>query len=224
MLRRDDPDFARIRAMRAAWAMTVQRCTNPHSRDFHYYGGRGIKVCDRWRKFENFLADMGVRPEGMTLDRIDVNGNYEPGNCRWATRAQQGANTRANTLITWRGETLCVSEWERSLGMRPGTLKARISVLGYDVETAMTKPVKCGERLPTRTYAPRRRHEYAGPRGTAHRLTRITRETAQSLRARWLAGESFSAMARELSLTVTTVSSACQGLKAYKGVHDVQAD
>lgn len=76
------------------WHGMIQRCTNPHSRKYYLYGGRGIRVCQRWRNFENFLKDMGSRPDGLTLDRVDGNGDYEPNNCRWATAKQQARNIR----------------------------------------------------------------------------------------------------------------------------------
>lgn len=81
------------------WDGIIQRCTNPNNRNYRLYGGRGIKVCKRWLKFENFLNDMGQRPQGLSIDRKNVNGNYEPINCRWATPQQQSQNTRTKEQI-----------------------------------------------------------------------------------------------------------------------------
>jgi hypothetical protein len=82
-----------------SWSSMKTRCNNPNYSESHSYKGRGIKICDRWDKFENFLQDMGERPKGTSLDRIDVNGNYEPSNCRWATKDEQAQNKRKTKLI-----------------------------------------------------------------------------------------------------------------------------
>lgn len=80
------------------WAAMLQRCDNPKDKAFHNYGGRGITVCERWHKFENFLADMGLRPKGLTIERIDNDGNYELANCRWTTRSEQNSNQRTRIV------------------------------------------------------------------------------------------------------------------------------
>lgn len=135
----------RIRSMREAFNMTKQRCYNPEAADYWHYGGRGITICDRWlESFDHFLADMGLRPDGLTLERVDNDGPYSPDNCVWATRSEQANNTRSVNLIQWEGEEHTIAEWERLKGFKPGTLKARLGVLGYTVEEAFTKPVRYG--------------------------------------------------------------------------------
>jgi hypothetical protein len=101
-----------------SWKSMIGRCANPKNPDYPEYGGRGITVCERWLKFENFFADMGVRPEGMSLDRYpNVNGNYEPNNCRWATAQLQASNRRSNIYVPWKGAELTISEFARQIGM-----------------------------------------------------------------------------------------------------------
>lgn len=110
------------------WAGMIQRCTNPSRPYYEHYGGRGITVCERWMNFENFLADMGARPAGLTIDRIDNDGNYCPENCRWATPSEQVNNSRANKWITHNGITDTQTNWARRLGMAPESLKHRLKV------------------------------------------------------------------------------------------------
>lgn len=98
------------------WKEMIQRCTNPNHKSYKNYGDRGIKICDRWlqsngKGFINFLKDIGKRPAGMTLDRIDNNGNYCKENCRWTTRQQQNTNYRRNRMITINNQTKCITEW-----------------------------------------------------------------------------------------------------------------
>ncbi len=82
-----------------SWRGMWTRCTNPIVKSFKDYGARGVQICERWKDFGNFLADMGERPDGRTLDRVDVNGNYEPSNCRWATRKEQAMNTQRTSRL-----------------------------------------------------------------------------------------------------------------------------
>lgn len=105
------------------WRAMISRCTHPTSRSYSRHGGRGIKVCERWMdSFENFLADMGNRPDGTSIDRINNDGNYEPGNCRWATRYQQMRNTSTNRWISFNGRTETVATWAEEWRMPGYTL------------------------------------------------------------------------------------------------------
>lgn len=122
------------------WNGIVHRCTNPNYEGYRNYGARGIKVCDRWLDFQNFLADMGERPAGMSIDRIDNDGDYCPENCRWATQKEQARNTRSIRLIEHRGRTQPLSAWCEELGLPTSTLKNRLDTLGWSVERSLTTP------------------------------------------------------------------------------------
>jgi hypothetical protein len=110
-----------------SWTNMLTRCQNPNYRYFHRYGGRGIAVCERWLVFSNFLADMGPRPPGTTIDRIDPDGNYEPGNCRWSPWSEQRRNRdQGLRLATMNGETMCLTDWAARLGVSRSALVARL--------------------------------------------------------------------------------------------------
>ncbi len=109
-----------------SWSKMIQRCRNPQNDRWKDYGGRGIQVCARWQTFEHFLSDMGVRPPGKSLDRYpNKDGNYEPGNTRWATPKEQSNNTRNNIVLTFLGKTQTISEWAEELGMAKTVLMSR---------------------------------------------------------------------------------------------------
>lgn len=116
------------------WHHMRQRCGNPSDLNFSNYGGRGIAVCDRWESFENFLADMGVRPSGMSLDRIDVNGGYSPDNCRWVSHKKQMQNMRKTFLVTYKGEQMSLQELADKLAIDRYTLRRRVLGLGWPEE------------------------------------------------------------------------------------------
>lgn len=123
------------------WKGIWQRCTNPKDCAYPNYGGRGITVCEEWKSFERFLHDMGNRPRGMTIDRIDVNGPYSQENCRWATTKQQANNTRRNRTVTLDGESKTLGEWADYLGIPWLTLRGRLDRYGWSIERALTEPV-----------------------------------------------------------------------------------
>lgn len=117
-----------------SWKMMKVRCTRPQDRQFKDYGGRGISVCDRWLSFANFLADMGERLEGTTLDRIDVNGNYEPGNCRWADIKTQRRNRTDNHIVVYQGQAMPLVQACELSGVKYDVARDRLNRYGWTPE------------------------------------------------------------------------------------------
>lgn len=123
------------------WQDMKQRCLNPRNHNFPRYGARGIAVCARWlASFANFVEDMGEKPDGLTLDRIDNDGNYEPGNCRWAGIAEQRINRADIHTLTLNGETKPLRYWAKDFGLSEATLLLRVRKLG-SLEAAVASPI-----------------------------------------------------------------------------------
>ena len=129
----------------SSWAEMKQRCLNSNKVAHERYGARGIAVCKQWlESYETFLADMGERPSRRhSLDRYpDLNGNYEPGNCRWATHQQQARNRSNNVMLTFCGETMCISAWAERVGLPRKTIEKRLNKYGFTVDEALTLPLR----------------------------------------------------------------------------------
>lgn len=129
------------------WLQMRKRCNNVKDKYYHVYGGRGIRVCDRWiNSFENFIEDIGERPSlKYSLDRFpNKNGNYEPENCRWATMKEQQNNRTNNRIIEFNGVSLNLTQWSEKLGLKKTTLRERLDRRHYSIEKALTKTVKYG--------------------------------------------------------------------------------
>lgn len=131
------------------WSNLRGRCDDPKNIKYADYGGRGITYDPRWRLFINFFADMGARPEGMTLDRKNNDGNYCKENCRWVTRTVNANNRRSNVFVEYKGERLTVAQLAKRIPMDANTLRNRIAVLGYSVEQAVQLP-RCVARKTAR--------------------------------------------------------------------------
>ena len=133
------------------WSGMKSRCLNKNVPEYKNYGGRGIKVCERWMDFSNFLEDMGARPDGLSIDRVNNDGHYEPDNCRWATEIEQHNNRSDNTLLTYNGETLTISEWSRKLGINKHTLADRIRKSEWATEKVITSKIMTKSEIAKQT-------------------------------------------------------------------------
>lgn len=130
------------------WSNMKARCNNPKCYEFHAYGGNGIRICEAWSKFENFYewAMATGYTDELTIDRIDVNGNYCPENCRWLSYKEQALNRTDNHLITAFGKTMTIREWADASGIKYDTIERRINGYGWDVERAVSEPASYGPR------------------------------------------------------------------------------
>lgn len=133
------------------WKSIIQRCTNPKNLNYPNYGMRGINICKEWREsFEQFYLDMGDRPDGKSIERIDNTLGYSKENCRWATLKEQGRNKRNNKLITYKGETKTLVEWNELMGFKKTVIRDRLR-RGWSLEQIFTTPVEPkNNRKPTK--------------------------------------------------------------------------
>ena len=120
------------------WSAMRSRCRNKNVNGYENYGGRGIKVCERWESFDNFILDMGESPSGFSIERKDTNGNYEPLNCIWADRTTQARNKRSNRIIEFNGVSKCLIEWANDLGIDQSSLRERLNL--WTLEESLTTP------------------------------------------------------------------------------------
>src|SRR5689334_22085011 len=122
------------------WRKMISRCTNPRAKDFHWYGSRGISVCERWLDFSNFLCDMGVGKSGWSIERVNISKGYNPDNVCWATQTRQNRNSRHNLVVTVRGRTGCRSELCEHFHLKYELVRKRLK-LGWEVEQAFFAPL-----------------------------------------------------------------------------------
>ena len=130
------------------WRGMIQRCRDKNQANYKNYGAKGITVCERWTNFKNFFTDMGSSwSEGLEIERKNGLLGYSPKNCIWATRREQMNNMSRNVILNHNGEKRTVSEWARLTGIRPGTINARIRILGWNIEHALTVKPRFGNRI-----------------------------------------------------------------------------
>jgi len=127
-----------------SWAAMRARCLSPSAGNFKRYGAKGITICKRWNSFENFLADIGERPTGLSLERKNSKKPYSPSNCRWASAKEQAVNRSSTVMLTHLGKSMCLSDWAKQLTIQPYALKLRINRWG--LEKALTTPPRANRR------------------------------------------------------------------------------
>lgn len=123
------------------WLNMRDRCNNKLNKSYSYYGGRGISVCERWNDYSLFVEDMGYKPNGLELDRIDNNKDYCKENCQWSSRKQQMRNQRRSVILEYKGESIQMNDLADRFGINKHTFKSRICILGWSVEDAISKPI-----------------------------------------------------------------------------------
>lgn len=173
-------------SLRGVWASMIGRCRHPSHSGWKFYGARGITVCQRWQdSFLAFVEDMGPRPDGATIERIDNDGHYSPENCRWATKHEQMRNRRNNRKITFNGRTLIAADWEKETGIPERLISQRMRVLGWTAERALTTPVAKTKRRVEKSY------KYNGKTQTIADWSREVGIDANTIRFRVTHGWSF---------------------------------
>jgi hypothetical protein len=173
-----------------SWKGMVSRCTDPRNIGFRDYGGRGIKVCERWLNFAHFYADMGDKPTPKhSIDRIDNNGHYEPSNCRWADLEQQNNNRRSSRFITINGATKSVTQWARFVGVPARLIFGRLNKGWSDADAVMTKFMK--------------------QRGGGIRAAKLTERQVIDLRKERSGGATLEALAKKYKVGSAQVSRIC---------------
>lgn len=143
------------------WSSMLSRCRNPNAQFWMQYGGRGIAVCDAWYSFASFLSDMGEKPKGLSLDRINNDLGYEPSNCRWATNVEQHRNRSDNLYLSFNGETKSLAAWAECFNLNESTLWSRIKKEGWTIEAALTTPILSPSESATRANLKRWGHVVA---------------------------------------------------------------
>ena len=171
------------------WVGMRARCNSKTNPAYNNYGGRGIKVCESWNKFENFFADMGYPPKGTSLDRINNDGNYEPSNCRWADKATQSRNRRGIIMLTLNGKTQTLKDWALELGVSYTACKSRFHK-GWSVRDIFAVPI----------------HTYPLRQGTANQNSVLTPQAVYEIRKRRDGNETCSSIAKDFPMCLSTIS------------------